>query len=79
MLILGFFLYLPPISSVSLKYFGVMIRIYVFANEEALRLNNHCFERIVNWDNSLKFPVESVVQSFKALWGEKAVVQVTYL
>ena len=56
-----------------------MIRIYVFANEEALRLNNHCFERIVNWDNSLKFPVESVVQSFKALWGEKAVVQVTYL
>lgn len=56
-----------------------MIRIFVFANEEALRLNNHCFEQIVYCYNSLKFPVESVVQSFKALWGEKAVVQVTYL
>lgn len=56
-----------------------MIRILVFASEASWREGNHCFERLVSWDKSIRFPVEESVSTFKALWGENAVVQVNFL
>lgn len=55
-----------------------MITIKVFLNHDAASTNSRVLERRINWDSSLRFPMEETLKVMKALYGSDAVVQFTF-
>lgn len=51
-----------------------MVIVKVYANYDALRGDHRLFEREVTWDHSVKFPLDEIYVSMKALFGQKSVV-----
>ena len=51
-----------------------MLQIRVFMNKVAMEDSKPCMERIINWDSSLKFPVDETVCVMKALYGSQCIV-----
>lgn len=43
-------------------------------NDSARKADNHVYERIIEWDNSLVFPFESTFKTMKCLYGNQCVV-----
>lgn len=52
-----------------------MVLVRVYLNKEAEALNQRVFEQRVEWDNSLNFPVESCLQTFRTLYGKNAIIR----
>lgn len=50
------------------------IRLLVFMNDSAKKADNHVYERIIDWDNSIVFPFESTFKTMKCLYGNDCVV-----
>ena len=55
-----------------------MIQIRVFLNFEAKQSNSRVLERRVNWDFSVRFPVDETLLVMKAMFGKSALVEFLY-
>lgn len=53
----------------------MQIRISVYMNSVSFQNNNArpVMERVIDWDDSLKFPFESLLSANKALYGSKSI------
>lgn len=51
-----------------------MVIIKVFANLEAQATNSRLFERRINWDPSIRFPLEETIKVLKMLFGSDVLV-----
>lgn len=47
-------------------------------NRDALALNRRVMERVVNWDPSIRFPVDETIKVLKFLYGSAAVVLIMW-
>lgn len=54
---------------------AMQVRVSVYMNSVSYANNNArpVFERVIDWDDSLKFPFESLVAANKALFGQKCI------
>lgn len=52
-----------------------MVLVGVYLNKEAELANQRVFEQRVDWDNSIHFPVESCLQTFRTLYGKNAIIR----
>lgn len=59
----------------TIKYFSAMVLVRVYLNKEAELANQRVFEQRVDWDNSIHFPVESCLQTFRTLYGKNAIIR----
>lgn len=50
------------------------VRIIVFSNVSARSNERPLFERIVDYDNSLVFPFESIYKTLKCLFGSQSII-----
>lgn len=72
------FLYIFAVGNSSAQQFNklfMQIRVLVYINQTAF-LNANArpvMERVLDWDNSLKFPFENILSANKALYGSKSV------
>lgn len=73
------FLYIFAVGNSSAQqfnlFFFMQIRVLVYINQSAF-LNANArpvMERVLDWDNSLKFPFENILSANKALYGSKSV------
>lgn len=72
------FLYIFAVGNISAQQFNslfMQIRVLVYLNQTAF-LNANArpvMERVLDWDNSLKFPFENILSANKALYGSKSV------
>lgn len=53
----------------------MQIKVSVYMNSVSYQNNNArpIMERLVDWDDSLKFPFESLLSANKALYGSKSI------
>lgn len=59
----------------TIQYFSVMVLVRVYLNKEAEAQNQRVFEQRTEWDSSIHFPVESCLQTFRALYGKSAIIR----
>lgn len=52
-----------------------MVLVRVYLNKEAEAQNQRVFEQRTEWDHSIHFPVESCLQTFRALYGKGAIIR----
>ena len=55
-----------------------MIQILVFMGRESLLADKAVYERLISWDKSIRFPVEETITAMRALYGQKAVVDIKF-
>lgn len=55
-----------------------MIRVIVYLNREAQAAGQSVLERIVDHDNSLRFPFEETTKVLKTLYGSKSLIVIEY-
>lgn len=72
------FLYIFAVGNSSAQQFNslfMQIRVLVYINQTAFLNANASpvMERVLDWDNSLKFPFENILSANKALYGSKSV------
>lgn len=51
------------------------ITIKVFTSSSAFAQNKHALERIVEIDDSISIPFDSIIKALRFLFGESAIVQ----
>lgn len=56
-----------------------MILIKVFLNKEAEALNARVLEQRIEWDFSLRFPVDETITVFRAIFGKQAVIRFDFM
>lgn len=59
----------------TIPEFSVMVLVRVYLNKEAEAQNQRVFEQRTDWDNSIHFPVESCLQTFRTLYGKSAIIR----
>lgn len=55
-----------------------MLQIQVFMTKQAMLSEKPVFERLVNWDSSVRFPVDETITAMRAIFSPKAVVTIKF-
>lgn len=51
-----------------------MIRVIVYFNQDCQLAGKRLFERQIDWDDSIHFPIDETVKVLKTLFGSKSIV-----
>lgn len=59
----------------TIQYFSVMVLIRVYLDKEDELSVQRVFEQEVEWNDSIRFPIELCLRIFRALYGKSAIIR----